>query len=168
MEVQYLQLKKGKIPVEKLRTEKWFSLHPTYGLANHKTYADSSNIQESQLESPGNLYFAQKCHKYFPNANARSILWFEIQYVRKEENIISNIQGNTTEERTFEIVKRFIHKWSIKEIWIKMINLEAWLNLIKILRKKRKRDDKRRQKDTTKKDVDSQPILGCRIKVLVG
>ena len=57
--------------------------------------------------------------------------------LEKEENIIGNIQGNTTEERTFKIVKWIFYQ-TLKELRIKMINLEARLNLIKIMLWERK------------------------------
>ena len=90
--------------------------------------------------------------------------------LEKEENIISNTDGKSTEERTFKIVKWFVHnEASISPIRLTSFNPDVSANIkgtknkndkLRSLTKsdedtprgkKGKRNDKPRQKDNTKR-----------------
>ena len=77
-------------------------------LLKFSTNADTSNIQESQLESSSNFYFAKKAANIFLMQTLGEFHQLKSNMLEKQKSIIGGIKEDGSEEKTCNILRGFM------------------------------------------------------------
>ena len=92
-------------------------IKPMLTLQTYKNLNWSHQAIYTLLRSATNIFIIQMLGEFYDSKS---------NMLENEENIIGNIQGNTTEERPFKIVKWFIHnEASTSPIRLTSFNLDV-------------------------------------------